>query len=195
MFSIKTICVFGDSLVYGMGDSQEGGWVSRLQKKLGDNFKLWNYGIPGDNSFDLVERFDRDCEKKNPSIIIFMIGVNDSQYIKKEEETLVNLEYFRNNLEILTKKAKKYTDKIIFVGLPNVDESVTTNWNFAGYFCNMNLIKYDNEIKKICEKNDLNYIHIFGLLKVDYDLSDGAHPNSCGYQKITDAVLKHIPLD
>ena len=31
--------------------------VQKLQKKLGDNFKLWNYGIPGDHSFDLVERF------------------------------------------------------------------------------------------------------------------------------------------
>ena len=30
----KSVCVFGDSIVWGGGDSENGGWVSRLKKYL-----------------------------------------------------------------------------------------------------------------------------------------------------------------
>ena len=71
--NLKTICVFGDSLVYGVGDSQEGGWVSRLQSKLKEKYNLRNYGIPGDHSGDLLERIDEECKEKKPDILEPMI--------------------------------------------------------------------------------------------------------------------------
>jgi len=71
---IKTISVFGDSLVYGMGDSHEGGWVSILQKKMKDDFIFWNFGIPGDTSKDLLGRIEEELKNKKADVVIIFIG-------------------------------------------------------------------------------------------------------------------------
>ena len=183
----KTIYVFGDSLVYGVGDSQEGGWVSRLQSKLKEKYNLRNYGIPGDHSGDLLERINEECKEKKPDIIIFSIGANDSQYKEKKEVNFIKLKTFKENLGKLFTYAKKITPEIIFVGLPRMNDSVTTKWNFAWHFCNKNLEKYDSEIKNFCEKNNLQYIPIYDLMGKG-DLSDGAHPNNEGYKKIAERI-------
>ena len=59
----KDVFVFGDSLVYGNNDYEKGGWVNRLRLKLegidpNKNSYVFNLGIPGNNTNDLVKRFD-----------------------------------------------------------------------------------------------------------------------------------------
>ncbi|MBU4480107.1 hypothetical protein KKG48_01520 [Patescibacteria group bacterium] len=189
---MKNISVFGDSLVYGTDDDgKKGGWVIRLQNKAGEKNRFWNFGICGDTSTNLLKRIEKNCEEKNPDIAMVFIGANDSQYKTEKENTLVNIEDYKNNLEEILKILNKYTQKIIFIGLPKMNDGITTNWNYKYYFCNENLKKYDDEIKKFCEKNNLKYIHIFDVLN-ENDLSDGAHPNSIGYEKIADKIYKSV---
>ncbi len=191
--NIKTICVYGDSLVYGMGDNEkEGGWVTRLQEKTKDKFFFCNFGIPGDTSADLASRINEELKEKIPDIAIFLIGTNDSQYKGDDKEnTLIDVENFKNNLKILTNKAKESTPNLIFIGLPKMDDLITTNWDYIYYFCNKNLQKYDSVIKIFCKENDFEYIPIFDILN-ETDLSDGAHPNSEGYEKIAKKVYNSI---
>ena len=188
---VKIISVFGDSLVYGIGDSCDGGWVSRLQEKMKDNFIFWNFGIPGDTSKDLVKRIERELMSKKADIVIIFIGVNDSQYKNKSNNTLISQKQYKKNLKKLSDFVKIYTDKIIFIGLPKMDESITTNWHYIYNLCNENLKKYDMMLKQFCEENNFLYIPLFNLLNTS-DLSDGAHPNSNGYKKITNRVKKFL---
>ena len=191
---IKTISVFGDSLVYGMGDSIDGGWVSRLQHKIKGKNKFLNFGIPGDTSKDLLERIDEELKDSCPDIAIVLIGANDSQYKNSTDNVLIGTEQYEKNLQKIIEKIKKYTNEIIFVGLPKMDNDITTNWNYIYNFCNENLQKYDNIIKQFCEKNSFKYIYIFDLLDKS-DLSDGAHPNETGYEKIAEKIEKFLRDD
>ena len=184
---IKTISVFGDSLVYGMGDSLDGGWVTRVQHKIKGKNKFLNFGIPGDTSKDLLERIDEELSESKPGTVIVFIGANDSQYKNSPENTLINIEQYKNNLEKIVEKIKKYKNEIIFIGLPKMNDDITTDWHYIYNFCNNNLQKYDAIIKNFCKENSFKYIRLFDLLE-ESDLDDGAHPNSKGYEKIADRI-------
>lgn len=188
---IKTISVFGDSLVYGMGDSHEGGWVSILQKKMKDDFIFWNFGIPGDTSKDLLGRIEEELKNKKADVVIIFIGANDSQYKNESSNTLIPQEQYKKNLKEISNFVKIYTDKIIFIGLTNMNESITTNWHYIYNFCNKNLKKYDKVLKQFCKENNFSYIYLFDLLNIS-NLSDGAHPNFNGYEKIADKVKEFL---
>ena len=78
------LTVFGDSITFGKGDSLEGGWCGRLKKyfeNMGGNHRLYNLGISGNTTEDLLERFDIEAKARikfkregDRHIIIFSIG-------------------------------------------------------------------------------------------------------------------------
>ena len=183
------ICVFGDSITWGAGDKKEGGWVNRARNYFKiSNFgvKMYNLGISGDNTNDLLKRFKTEAEARKPNMIIFAIGTNDSQYVDTKDNPRVNLNKFQNNLVELLNQAKEFTQNIIFVGLTKVDETKTIPipWNKRKYYTNENITQYNSTIKSFCEQNKILFVNIFDLLDVKNDLEDGLHPNARGHQKI-----------
>jgi len=97
----KTICIFGDSIAWGAVDPENGGWVAQLRRYFETNnydIAVYNQGVSGDNTDDLSARFKIECEAREPQIIIFAIGINDSQYVKIEDNPRISLEKFQNNL-------------------------------------------------------------------------------------------------
>ena len=182
----KIICIFGDSIVWGACDSEKGGWVERLKIDLAEkseyNTIIYNLGISGETTQELINRLNTEAKARNPDTIIFSIGINDSH-------RPINLEVFEKNLQELIKKANKFTKKIIFLGLNTVDESCQEVIN-KNYF-NETIEKYDNIIKISCEKNKLNYIPLKNKIGID-DLDDGLHPNSEGHEKIFEKVREFL---
>ena len=194
------ILVFGDSITYGAWDKEKSGWVNRLRLALeNDNsnnyYTIFNLGISGDVTEGIKDRFDNECKirfnKNDNTIIIFSIGINDSQNIKDEDR--VSLGTFRNNVISLINSAKKYTNNILFIGLTKVDESKVTllPWDKDKCYLNNKIIIFDKELKNICLENDVDYLYIYDLLEVE-DLFDGLHPNNVGHQKICDKVKTKI---
>jgi len=198
------ICIFGDSISYGAWDS-EGGWVERLRKYLDTKKKLipkddrffylvYNFSISGDTTKRLLRRFKYECEAvEELETIIFAIGSNDSSYIDSKKEFVIDIEEFEKNLIRLIKLAKKFTKKIIFIGLTPVNEDETNpfHWNKDYYSTNDNLRKYDNKIKSICKQNNLQYIHMFDKL-IKNNLEDGSHPTSRGHQKMFEIIREFL---
>jgi len=122
---LKRICVFGDSITWGGGDVKNGGWVQQLRHYFESNdydLAIYNQGVSGDNSSNLLTRFEVECKARGPQIIIFAIGINDSQYIKTKDNPRVSIEKFQDNLKELIKQAKNFTSNIIFIGLTKVEE-------------------------------------------------------------------------
>ena len=190
------ICIYGGSIAWGASDFQKGGWVERLKTYCFENYddiNVYNLGIPGNTTKDLLKRFKNETAVRNPSLIIFSIGINDSSYIKDENKNLVNIKQFNKNLLKLIKLARKTNSKIIFFGLTRVDESKTmpVYWDAKVYYDNESLEKYDLAIKNICEKNNLDYIQMKDVVLIS-DLDDGLHPNSIGHEKMFKEVLKNI---
>ena len=205
------ILVFGDSITYGAFDSESGGWVDRLKAfffRDGRNYKysVYNVGISGDTTQDLLERFEFETQQRTKEddnkddIIIFNIGTNDSGFLASKKDNWINSKKFRKNIKNLIELAKKFSEKIIFVGPIPVDESKTTPipWAPDVSYTNETIKKYSEIIDSVCKENKVYFIDLSDkFLKLDYkSLSeDGVHPNPKGHQKIFEIVKDFLFKD
>lgn len=191
------ILIFGDSIAWGAYDSERGGWANRLQQnyfeRKKNNVNVYNLGISGNTTADLLNRIETEMESHKPNYVIFAIGTNDAQYIHSTNNLRVSPNEFNQNLAKLLSVAEKFTNKIVFIGLTAVDESKTTPipWNINISYINKNIKRLDSAIDKFCEDNKLKFISMDGIISSD-DLVDGLHPNSKGHAKIFNKVKSEI---
>lgn len=199
------ILVFGDSIAYGAWDFDGGGWVQRLRKFIGEQSLntdieqgrlVYSLGISGDSTQELLLRFENETKSRLDedfqTIIIFAIGLNDSQFIKSENKHKVSLSEFESNLLKLITQAKKYTPKIAFVGLTSVDEKKTDPipWNPIKSYKNEYVEKYNSSLEKICAKEAVDFIKIEKFNNDSFE--DGLHPNSPGHKIIFERVKDYL---
>lgn len=190
------VCVFGDSIAWGAWDEEKGGWVERLNHHLTwgvENYEneVYNLGVSGNTTSDLIKRFKAEAKARNPDVIIFSAGLNDSAYIGSEDKPLVSLEKFKSNVSKLIKGAKVFTKNMIFVGLYNFDDSKTKPvWWMDGSYSTKRTELYKNELKKICKENKVLFLEVWDLLsEKDFWDDDPVHPNASGHKKICDEVI------
>lgn len=203
------ILIFGDSIAYGAWDT-EGGWAERL--KIFSNKKsiasclefycpVYNLAIDGDTVDGIIKKIDNETEERlleKETIIFFATGINDSCFVKSTAKLLVSPDKFKNSIQKLIICAKKYSSKIIFIGLTPVEETKTNPipWSTTGKsYNNINIKKYDRIIKNICLENKIYFIDILKEFeKVNYKnlLEDGLHPNTKGHEKIFEIVKNYL---
>ncbi len=192
---MAVICVFGASSTWGAWDSEKGGWVNRLRLHLESKdyeVDVYNLGVSGDTTKDVLERFDVEAKAREPTLIIFSIGDNDSVWDKSQSKNLVSQEDFEKNIKVLVEKSKKFKSKVLFIGLKNVIESKTTPVSWGSfYYTNKSIKTYDAKLKKLTVKMKVPYLPVFGLLE-DNDFSDGVHPNSQGHEKLFKEVNRFL---
>lgn len=192
------ILVFGDSIasdeVYLGFDC----WVTRLRKLVNEKEEtsVFNLGIVGDTTKDLLKRMGCECKAREPDIIVIRIGGNDSRFNNKTEDSVETpAKEFEKNIHKIIRICRKYTEKIIFIGEMPANESRTmpTIWSDTEYFTNRSIKKYDGIMKSVCEKENVPFLELFDIwMKMDYkkllDEKDGLHPNSEGHKIIFEAV-------
>lgn len=198
---MPSLCIFGASSTWGAWDTEKGGWANRLrlwidEKNLAkDDFYLetYNCGVSGDTTADVLDRIDVELAAREPVIVMLSLGDNDSLYRDKPGKHPLTLEQYEQNVRELTKRARKYTDKIIWVGGKHVTESKTMPipWEKSIYYTNENIQKYDRKLQEVVKAEKVRYLHIFDLL-TDADLEDGLHPNVQGHEKIFQRVREFI---
>lgn len=208
----RIFLIFGDSIVAGILD-KKGGWPQRLREFIFRKTLRKFYGVPitdlvyilgvnGDTTQGLLKRIYPEGKrrpKKNKEIItIISIGINDSSFAKKENRFLIPEKEFRKNIKEIINKARKFSDKIIFVGTNPVDEKRVNPFIFSSKgktYHNKRIKKYNEIVKQICKKEKIPFIDLFQkLIKLDYKklLADGLHPNSKGHQKIFEIVKEFL---
>lgn len=138
------VLIFGDSNTQGFWDT-EGGWVARLRRhydkiqlqdtKGKDEPTVFNLGVSGDSSDDVLRRFRNEAQVRYSEeiAIAFAVGVNDSR--TKAGKPYATTEQYGANLEKLAKQAREFTDKILFIGLTPCEEEITNPvpWGNTGY--------------------------------------------------------------
>ena len=175
----------GDSITYGVGDTDSFGWVNRL-RYLNPKEYYFNLGIPGQNSNDIALRFNNEIStrynKEDTFRIIYAFGIKDAILLNenKNQESI----FLKNIKEIIT-TTKTFTSNIYFLGLLPVDTTIRKNYKES------NITLIDNLIKDTCQKEKINYLSMKNII-TKQDLSDGLHPNSIGHQKISDYIYKEI---
>jgi lysophospholipase L1-like esterase len=182
------IGIWGDSITYGAGDSEALGWVGRLRKSLEteDGIGVYNFGICGNTTDDLLKRFSVETSAIKPNVIVFAIGINDSKYLVGETESVIPLEKYKRNMRDLLKLAKNYTNKVIVVGATKADETLTRKSGTR--FVNSVIQTYNDFLKEFSESEGLTYVDVFDVLDIHADLDDGLHPNAQGYEKLFMAI-------
>ncbi len=205
---MSQIFVFGDSIAHGAWD-KAGGWATRLRNiidKKGFPNKsydrtLYNLAISGNTSEDLTRRFEFEIRERlsedNERVILFAIGINDSQFVPETKTNKVAIDRFKENIQKLIDLAKKITKKIIFVGLILVNEPLLNPlpWKPESFYRNRDITEYNNSIRVICENNHIDFIDVLDKWKklryIDL-LEDGLHPNTEGHKKIFETLKEYL---
>lgn len=199
------VLVFGDSITQGFWDT-DGGWVAHIRKQYdqqmidgtdNDPPTIFNLGVSGDSSDDILARFDNEAKVRAREELAFVIavGVNDSR--TKAGENYSDTNRYTQNLSEILKLAKQYSGKVLFVGLtPCVEErSNPVSWGDTGY-TNDRIKEFDNALQEFCQENRVPFVEVFEpFAKAEAEtelLPDSLHPNDKGHQLIADLIKPNL---
>lgn len=188
-----SICVFGDSIAWGAYDPINGGWVTLLRNYVEREWErfndksVYNLGICGETTTSLLARFENEFKAREPEIVIFAVGTNDSSNWNVGGQPVVPPSEFKHNLARLTQIATHYTNQIVFVGLTPIDESITHPFDTENTFELTQTKNYNQLISNHCLQQNILFIDLMSRLTLE-DIEDGVHPNTKGHQKIFAAV-------
>ena len=201
---MKGILCFGDSITFGRGEIPNKGWCGRLKNWFevqGTHNAVYNLGIPGGASTDLLERFNAEANTrirlKRPTdeyTILIAIGANDCKFEKESRNPRTTDEHFKENIKNLIKKAKSYKAKLAFIGLIPVDEKRVQPFERT-WFINERVMLFNEIIKELCQKENILFLDIYQfMIKEKYEilLFDGLHPNTQGYDYMFNIIKKFI---
>ncbi|QQR78139.1 MAG: SGNH/GDSL hydrolase family protein [Candidatus Moraniibacteriota bacterium] len=185
------IGIWGDSITYGEGDREGLGWVGRLRRsRLTTDYCVYNFGVCGDTTEDLLKRFVIEANSIQPDIVVFAIGINDSKIPANETANKVTIEKYQKNIQELLKMARGYTDKIYIVGATKVNDQ--TIRDSGTRFKNETIQTYNKYLKELSLSENLIFIDVFEILDTNNDLEDGLHPNARGYEKLYQILSKLV---
>ncbi len=202
------LIALGDSLVYGFGDHEGGGWVERLRRLLmspdSPGHILYNLGVRGDRVSQVTERLENEFRHRGelrnrvPDAIILSVGVNDSPRITRPNgRNYTDFETFKLELDNLLHQARRLCP-VFYVGMVPVDEEKMPFLDHF-YFNHEDQYKYKEASRQACLRYQIPYLDIFDLWmnrSSDWRRSrlsgDGLHPNVAGYQAILNDVMSWI---
>lgn len=199
------VFILGDSIAKGTGDEKSKGFSGYLPEYFKNNTSkeiiVDNAGIDGLESLGLLEQLQsRRLEKTitDSDLILVSIGGNDLRSIlslndlAKEDKFKVRLDSYLSNLNQTLKVLRNTNPNsiVIFLGLYNPYEKATSvedtrllnTWNYN----TQQLVEED--VKGI-------FIPTYDLLKYNlgkYIAKDGLHPNSAGYQALSNRISKSV---
>lgn len=202
------ILFFGGSITQGFWDT-DGGWVQRIRRNydrqaiqnITDRYfaTFFNLGISGDKSDSVLHRLQVEIEARarpdEEFVLVFAVGTNDA-YVKNDQP-YSSVEKFNENVEALIKIAKRYANKIMFIGVASCDESRTKPVFWDNVIWENNRLKeFDLALEKICQQHNINFLTIFEKFQQEQRkrnlLEDGIHPNNAGHQFIAELVQPNL---
>lgn len=198
------VLVFGDSIAYGAWDT-EGGWVERLKQdahsqtvnsKGATKLQVLNLGVGGDSSTKILKRLQVEIDARRstswPFIFVFTFGANDERSVDGKPETPI--EQFRSNVEKIIETAKKYTQKILFVGTPPLGRPTIL---FKGQeYSDERIREYEKCLCSVLQKYYVTFVPIRPVFEQaelqDLYSYDHLHPNNTGHKLIAAEVKKEL---
>jgi lysophospholipase L1-like esterase len=198
------IVALGDSLIYGFGDPEGGGWVERLRRAWmlpnSAGHVLYNLGVRGDRTLSVAQRLEVEFRHRGelrnrvPDLIILSVGVNDSARVGRlNGKNYTDFDRFEAEIAALLNLAIQLCP-VIFVGMVPVDEAKMPFLDCL-YYNHADQYRYKEVTRIACEERNIPYLDIFqtwmarGTTWVNQRLSDdGLHPNTLGYQTLLENV-------
>jgi lysophospholipase L1-like esterase len=191
------VLVFGASSTQGYWDSR-GGWADRLKLYYNeiqmkdfskDMPKVMNLGISDDTTTHIIKRIGPEAgARMNAKGLSFIIQVGSNNAATLNGRPRSTPENYKSELQKIFDTARKYSDKILVVGFPAVDETRTDPLPWADMsFLNQDIIVYEDAAREISKANTLPFVPVhkeFLEAGGNQWSHDGLHPNDAGQQQI-----------
>ena len=202
--------VIGDSITYGIGDFESGGWSAMFKNFVvnKDNSKVCNNyvhvaGFPGATSTDILNKiediFNSFKHEEFNNIIILSIGVNDTQEFNGNNKN--SIVQYKSNIEKITKYVIEQNAELIVLGLTRIESDEKFLWKPNKYYDNdiiseydrdlQAILEFDSKLKELCKEKKIKYIPMQDVLQKD-DFIDGLHPNTNGHKKICEYLINKL---
>lgn len=206
----KKVVVVGDSLVYGYGDTEAGGWVERLRRQWMDPSQpgpiIYNLGVRGDGVQRVSVRLEREFKLRGelrrqvPDLLVLSVGLNDSARLGKATgRPMTDDTLFVDELNNLLEQAQELCP-VFFVGMVPVNEAAMPYADIL-HFSNADQGRYNQMTRAACEGRQIPYLDLYqrwiahGQTWCNERLSsDGLHPNVLGYRTLMADVMAWEPL-
>ena len=198
-----TIVFAGDSVTdadkNSCWDKMGNGYVRLMQDALAafypqKRFRVINAGVSGDNSRDLLARWDRDVAAFSPDVLFCLIGINDvwRHFDKKDpEKPLVSEEEFAKNIKMICERGKIYKDFTLmtpyFIERNQSDEMLQMTLRYAriaretAHACGVRVLDLQPEFDE--------YMKTSSGLSISWDR---VHPGNIGSLLIARAILRSL---
>jgi lysophospholipase L1-like esterase len=204
------IIALGDSLVYGFGDPDKGGWVEQLRRwwMLPDSsgHVLYNLGVRGDRTQQVAQRLEVEFRHRGelrnrvPDLIILSVGVNDSARLARPNgRNYTDFALFESEITSLLELAQQLCP-VLFVGMVPVDEDKMPFLD-CFYYNHEEQYRYKKATQIACNQRQIPYLDIFDQWmsqgeswRLQRLSEDGLHPNTLGYQSLLEDVIHWQPL-
>lgn len=204
------LVVLGDSLVYGYGDHEGGGWVERLRRRWmlpgSTGHVIYNLGVRGDRTLQVAQRLESEFryrgELRNrvPDAIILSVGVNDCARVQfPQGRHFTPMEEFQGIIHNLLEQSQQLCP-VFFVGMVPVDEGKMPFQNCL-YYNLSDQFRYKEMTRLACLQRNIPYLDLFEIWMSRGEswwksrlTSDGLHPNVAGYQSLFQEILHWDPI-
>ena len=199
------IVALGDSLVYGFGDPEGGGWVERLRRSWmspdSAGHIVYNLGVRGDRTQQVAQRLEIEFRHRGelrnrvPDLIILSVGVNDSARLARTNgRNYTDFAVFESEIASLLQQAQQLCP-VLFVGMVPVDEAKMPFLDCL-YYNHADQYRYKEATRIACNKRRIPYLDIFERWMGRSETwrrkrlsKDGLHPNTQGYEALLEDVM------
>ncbi|EMX0189667.1 esterase [Bacillus thuringiensis] len=180
---MKTLVCFGDSIT---ADETFFDGTPRLTSRLQAMFPNWkvvNAGVPGDNTFDALNRIEEDVISYKPDFVTVFLGTNDAVSFSQ-----VSLQAYKENLEKIVNQVS--SDKILLISPAPVDEERQYNRT------NKVLGQYTDVVEEVARETGSYFLNVYAemIQERDYkrfvenDEKDGLHFGPEGYEYVAKLI-------
>ena len=190
--ALRVACV-GNSITdgYGISLSEEYGYPAVLGRKLGNKYRVKNFGVSGHT---MLQKGDcpymkndvyRWCKEFNPDVVVIKLGTNDSkpQNWKYKDEFMTDAQQMIDELKALPARPDIYLAYPVkaMSSAFDISDSVIVNGVIP-------------MIRRLARKNKLKVIDLHSVFDghPEWLISDGIHPNDKGAAVIAEEVKKAI---
>ncbi|MDO6738206.1 GDSL-type esterase/lipase family protein [Wenyingzhuangia sp. 2_MG-2023] len=172
------------------------------------NIQVFNAGVSGNTSDDLINRIEEDVINLSPDIVIVMVGTNDMVNSKK----LVPYSTYKNNITKIVKDLKQESIDVILMSPPPVDSEFLYTRHSEEVFLNnppnQKLDSVRNILKETSLQFNVGFVDVFsefekrGLPKHNQDefirnlynsgSEDGVHLTPKGYILLSSLLFEYL---
>lgn len=201
----QKVVVIGDSLVYGYGDPEGGGWVERLRRLNmapgSSGAVFYNLGVRGDGVDQVTRRLEHEFRHRGelrnrvPDLILLSVGINDSARVGNAlGRNCTDFDEFQASIADLLYQARRLCP-VLFIGMTPVNEAAMPFMEILHY-SHGEQGRYRDATRQACISQNIPYLDVLelwlgrGVAWWQPRISiDGLHPNPSGYQSLLQDIL------